>query len=119
MKKIVSLILASVAMAFSASAFAQVEICQLQKVKDGPVVASVNRARLAPNETCDSWRKAKAAELGLVAGAQCELLADGKLSFEGFQGVPKRGTSIVKGTPAQGQSCDAWRNEQATKLVTG
>ncbi len=119
MKKLISLILALAAMALSSSAFAQVEICQLLKHEKGPVVASVNRARLAPNETCDSWRKTKAAELGLVAGVQCELLADGKLSFEGFKDVPKRGTSIVKGTPAQGQSCDAWRNEQATKLVTG
>lgn len=119
MKKIISLILALVAMAFSASAFAQVEICQLQSKENGPVVASVNRARLASGETCDTWRKAKAAELGMVAGVQCELLADGKLSFEGFKDVPKRGTSVVKGAPAQGQTCDQWRQEQANKLVTG
>ncbi len=120
MKKLISALFILIALAFSTGASAQgLVICQLKEKGTEKVLASVNQARLASGETCDSWRTKKVADLGLSTAGGCELLADGKMMFEGFKEVPKRGTSIVKGAPAQGQTCDQWREEQAIKLVTG
>ena len=106
-----------------------VEICQLMASGNtyvngqaepparGKVLASINSARLPAGQTCDSWRVNKEKE---IAVGGCVLLSDGNQTFEGFgDKPPKRGTEISRGLPKQGQTCDAWRDEQASKLLIG
>jgi hypothetical protein len=111
MKKAFIFFAALVALSFSAHAL---NFCQVKDRDTGKVLEQVNEARLPNGEKCDSWLARRTQALSVKG---CELLADGNVSFDGFEGIPPRGTSIKKGIPSQGQSCNEWREEQANLLA--
>jgi hypothetical protein len=103
---------------FPALAQQEIKICQLKEgtaERPGKVVASINEAKLPAGVTCSAWLEQQRG----TSPKKCQLLARGDQAFEGFNGIPARGTVVWEGFPSQGKNCDQERYDVATRLIKG
>lgn len=115
MKQFIKFVAPLILFALAGTASAQ-QICRAfaegaKPGRDKPV-ATIAQSRLAPGETCDSWRS-KLPQGGEV----CVLYANGENTYEGHGNTPPaRGKELVRG---KAPDCDKFREERHAQLVTG